>query len=93
MNATFAEPYPHYVAMPYQQAGVNEVNAAEMVKFCMLVPMGGASLDWSSRELASLAAYVESIQSAFQPVGAGNPCGTKNPCNPCSAKRNPCSGL
>ena len=81
MNATFAQPYPHYVAMPDQQAGVSEVNAAEMVQFCMLVPMGGEPLDWSSRELAALAAYVESIQPGFRAVGG------ENPCNPCSEKR------
>ena len=80
--------------MPAQQAGVQEVNAAEMVQFCMLVPMGGDSLDWRSKELAALAAYVESIQPGYSvgdvagaenpcnPCGNGNPCAPKNPCNP-----------
>ncbi len=94
MSATFAKPYPHYVAMPHQQSGVSEVNTAEMVQFCMLVPMGAEALDWSSKELAALTAYVESIQPGYKPVSAAttNPCGGKrNPCNPCAGKRNPCS--
>ncbi len=98
MNPTFAKPYPHRVAMPHQQGGVDQVNAAEMVQFCMLVPMMAEPLPWDSRELASLASYVESIQSGYRPVTGGsanpcNPCGTKNPCNPCGTKNpcNPCS--
>jgi hypothetical protein len=75
--------------MPLQQAGVDSVNAAEMVQFCMLVPMQAEPLAWNSSELASLTAYVESIQGGYKPVGGGsanpcNPCGMKNPCNPCS---------
>jgi cytochrome c len=87
MQATFADPYPHYVAMPAQQGGVDEVSAAEMVQFCMMVPMATDPLPWNSRELASLAAFVESIQSGYEPV-AGT---MSNPCNPCGAKPNPCN--
>ncbi len=86
MQSTFAKPYPHYVAMPAQQGGVDEVNAAEMVQFCMLVPMATDPLAWESTELAALAAYVEDIRPGYEPMGGGNPCnpcGTKNPCNPC----------
>jgi len=89
MNDTFDEPYPHYVAMPAQQGGVSEVSAAEMVNFCMIVPMQGEPLPWQSRELAALAAYVERIQAGFEP-GAGR-AAAANPCNPCSPKRNPCN--
>ena len=88
MNPTFAKPYPHQVAMPQQQAGLDQVNAAEMVQFCMLVPMAADPLPWGSNELASLSAYVESLQAGYKPVAGGganpcNPCGAKNPCNPC----------
>ena len=94
MNPTFAEPYPHYVAMPAQQGGVQEVSAAEMVNFCMIVPMASEPLPWTSQQLAALTAYVESIQPGFRPVsGAGanpcNPCGGSNPCgagNPCGGR-------
>lgn len=93
MNPTFAEPYPHYVAMPAQQGGAQEVSAAEMVNFCMIVPMAAEPLPWTSQQLAALTAYVESIQPGFQPVGDGG----ANPCNPCAGAnpcgtRNPCGG-
>ena len=93
MQATFAKPYPHYVAMAAQQGGVDEVNAAEMVQFCMLVPMATDPLPWDSVELASLAAWVEKIQPGYVPVGGAmtnpcNPCAGKNPCGP---RSNPCS--
>jgi len=99
MGATFAKPYPHRVPMVHQQAGVDQVNAAEMVNFCMIVPMGSDPLSWDSQELAALTAYVEHIQEGFEPPAAANacnpcsmnPCGG-NPCNPCSMKRNPCGG-
>jgi hypothetical protein len=95
MQSTFAKPYPHYVAMPAQQAGMKEVTAAEMVQFCMAVPMMADPLPWHSRELAALSTYVEGIRQDFDPKLAGaptpNPCGMKrNPCNPCAGKRNPC---
>ena len=77
MNPTFKQPYPHRVEMPYEQAGLGEVNAAEMVQFCMVVPMASEPLAWSSAELASLAAFVESLQDGYRPTGGGamNPCG------------------
>ncbi len=99
MNKTFAKSYPHRVEMAYLRAGVKSVNAAEMVNFCMVVPMKGDPLPWGSQELAALTAYVESIQPGYKPVkssGANpcNPCGGKNPCNPCGGKNpcNPCGG-
>jgi hypothetical protein len=70
MNDSFDAPYPHYVEMPAQQAGVRQVSAAEMVNFCMIVPMQDEPLPWESRELAALSAYVEKLQVGFQP-GAG----------------------
>jgi hypothetical protein len=78
MNATFQEPYPHYVAMPHQQAGVSEVEASEMVNFCMIVPMGAEPLAWDSEELAALTAYVEHIQAGYRPLESE----AANPCNP-----------
>ena len=87
MQPTFAKSYPHYVAMPNQQAGVKQVNAAEMVQFCLIVPMMDEPLDWNSKELAALSAYVEKIRPGYRPVAGVRP----NPCNPCSMKRNPCN--
>ena len=85
MKPSFAEPYPHEVAMPKQMAGLSRVNAAEMVQFCMIVPMAAEPLPWDSTELAALTAWVEGIQPGYRPVGGANPC------NPCSMKRNPCN--
>ncbi len=89
MNASFGAPYPHRVAMPHQAAGVEEVNAAEMVQFCMVTPMANEPLPWSSRQLAALTAYVEKLQEGFVAPAAGTGAGV-NPCNPCGA--NPCAG-
>lgn len=92
INATFAEPYPHRVAMPSQMAGVGKISADEMAQFCLLVPMASKTLPWDSRELAALAAYTVSLQKTFKPnpCAAANPC---NPCNPCAVKKacNPCN--
>ena len=87
MNASFGQAYPHRVAMPYQAAGVDEVNAAEMVQFCMVTPMANEPLGWGSEQLAALTAFVESLQTGFS-APAANPCGG-NPCNPCGG--NPCN--
>jgi hypothetical protein len=92
MNAGFAAPYPHPVAMAKDRAGFEQVTAAEMVQLCMVIPMGAEPLDWDSEELAALSAYVLELQKGFDPASAGgmNPCAT-NPCaaNPCAA--NPCA--
>ena len=101
LNPTFAEPYPHRVAMPAQMAGVQEVSAEEMVQFCMLVPMQSETFAWNSKELAALASYTVALQAGFNPCGAAanpcnpcagacNPCAAANPCNPCAAC-NPCA--
>jgi cytochrome c len=94
LNKTFLKPYPHNVAMPQQQAGLKQVNADEMVQFCMVVPMAGQPFGWASRELAALTAYTEKVQKDFVKAAAANPCLLKqvsgNPCNPCAAK-NPCN--
>lgn len=91
-QASFATPYPHEVAMVRQMSGVGEIQAAEMVQFCMLQPMQAEPLSWSSRELVALTAYVEHVQRDY----AANPCAAKgaagaNPCNPCAGKMNPCT--
>ena len=87
MQPSFAKPYPHPVEMPQQRSGVSEVNAAEMVNFCMLVPMQSKPLAWDSLELAALTAYVEAIRPGYKPMAGGG----ANPCNPCGAKSNPCN--
>jgi hypothetical protein len=90
LAATFAEPYPHQVAMPKQMAGVDQVHADEMVQFCMVVPMQAEPLPWHSRELAALTAYTVSLQQTFNPCeaaapGACGPCAPRG-CGPCAPK-------
>ena len=107
MNATFDEPYPHEVAMAKEKAGLEKVNAAEMVQLCMAIPMNARPLDYGSVELAALTAFVTELHAnargstalggadAMNPCAAGmNPCAA-NPCaagmNPCAAGMNPCA--
>jgi hypothetical protein len=78
---SFAKPYPHQVAMVKQMSGVDAVNAAEMVQFCMLQPMQAEPLPWSSPKLAALTRYVEHVQQGH----SANPCAMKH--NPCAGKR------
>ena len=105
MKPTFVEPYPHTVAMAKEKAGLETVNAAEMVQLCMAIPMNAKPLDYGSVELAALTAFVTELHanargaSALHGEGgmnpcAANPCGAgMNPCgaNPCAAKMNPCA--
>jgi hypothetical protein len=92
LNPSFAEPYPHRVAMPSQMAGVGKISADEMVQFCLLVPMQSKTLPWNSTQLAALTAYTHELQKGFKV----NPCAAKktcSPCNPCAARKacNPCN--
>jgi hypothetical protein len=91
LNATFAQAYPHPIAMPTQMAGVGPIHLDEMVQFCMLVPMQAKPLKWGSQELAALTAYSAELQKGFNPCKVSK--GACNPCNPCAAKKacNPCA--
>ena len=96
INATFSDPYPHYVKMAKDRAGLDQVSAAEMVQLCMAIPMQAEPLAWDGVDLTALAAYVESLQGGFDASMAANPCAANpcnpraaNPCNPCAA--NPCN--
>lgn len=62
---TFEKPYPHFVQMAKGKAGLDEVNAAEMVQLCMVVPMQTEPLPWESKELAALTAYVKDERQRF----------------------------
>jgi hypothetical protein len=91
INETFAEPYPHFVQMVELRSGVKQVNAAEMVNFCMMAAMSSEPLAWDSAELAALTAYVENIRPGYTRRTRGAP--ATNPCNPCGGNPcNPCGG-
>lgn len=88
-QAGFAEPYPHFVAMAKDQAGLKAVHLDEMIQACMLMPMAAKPLPWDSKELAALTAYTRDVvQKTFRPA---NPCSARS-ANPCAARpANPCA--
>lgn len=89
----FAKPYPHYVQMAKDVAGMDSITLEGMVQLCMIRPMQSTPFAWDSRQLAALTAYTSVLQKKFNPCAAMNPCAAKNPCaprNPCSM-RNPCA--
>ncbi|PIP81220.1 MAG: hypothetical protein COW84_01030 [Gammaproteobacteria bacterium CG22_combo_CG10-13_8_21_14_all_40_8] len=64
---TFKVAYPHKVAMSSSMAGLDKIDAEQMVQFCMLAPMKTEPLPWESKDLAALTAYVEDVaQPEFQ---------------------------
>ncbi|KAF0118953.1 MAG: di-heme cytochrome c peroxidase [Rhodospirillaceae bacterium] len=88
---TFAQPYPHQVAMANEQAGISSIALDEMIQLCMVVPMEAKPLKWDSKELAALTAHTGELQKQYRKQAAANPCAAK-PANPCAAKAaNPCA--
>lgn len=67
-QASFAQPYPHTVAMAKEQLGRKTVHLDEMIQACMVMPMEAKPLPWNSRELAALVAYVQIQQKTFKPA-------------------------
>lgn len=65
-QASFAQPYPHTVAMARDQLGRKSVHLDEMIQACMLLPMASQPLPWNSKELAALVSYVRIQQKAFR---------------------------
>lgn len=65
-SASFAQPYPHVVAMAKNQLGRQTVHLDEMIQACMLMPMAAQPLPWDSQELAALVAYVQLQQKTFK---------------------------
>ncbi len=65
-SVTFADVYPHEVAMAKEKAGASEIQLDEMIQFCMVVPMEAKPLPWNSRDLAALTAYTGELQKAFR---------------------------
>jgi len=63
---TFLKPYPHAVDMAAKRAGLDQVDADEMVQLCLVVTMDSKTLAWDSEDLAALTAYVLQQQRDFQ---------------------------
>lgn len=66
-QASFANPYPHTVAMAQEQMGRKTVYLDEMIQACMVMPMAAKPLPWNSKELAGLVAYLQIQQKSFKP--------------------------
>jgi cytochrome c len=64
---SFAKPYPHKVAMANDDLGIKSIHLDEMIQACMVMPMQAKPLQWNSKELANLTAYVAQIQKSFKP--------------------------
>lgn len=64
-NDTFKKPFPHFVQMGDDAAGLKAVTAENMVQLCMIAPMEASPLPWDSRELRSLTSYVELLRTEF----------------------------
>ena len=86
-NKTALQTYPHFVSMPN-----DVVTLDQMINFCMINPMKGDPLSYSSKEMTALSAYFQnvSLNDIEKTLGSmsTNPCAAKNACNPCAA--NPC---
>jgi len=63
---SFAQPYPHAVAMARDQLGRQTIHLDEMVQACMVMPMAAKPLPWNSKELADLTAYMAQLQKTFK---------------------------
>ena len=62
---SFQADYPHAVEMAKKKSKIEQVDAEQMVQFCMSAAMKNKDvLPWDSEELAALTAYTE---DAIQP--------------------------
>jgi cytochrome c len=79
---SFAQSYPHFVAMAKERAGLDQIHLDEMIQLCMVSSMAAEPLVWNSRALAALTTYTSKIQQDFKanPGAVKNPCAVQNPC-------------
>ncbi len=71
-KASFQDDYPHAVKMAKKKSKMAEVDAEQMVQFCMLAAMKNDDvLPWDSEELAALTAFtVDVIQKDYRAAKA-----------------------
>ncbi len=59
---SFQADYPHAVKMAKKKSKIEQVDAEQMVQFCMIAAMKNDDvLAWDSEELAALTAYTEDV--------------------------------
>jgi len=63
---TFAQPFPHKMAMAAQTYGVKQLHLDEAIQVCMIGPMASTPLPWTSAELANLVAFMEVEHKKFK---------------------------
>lgn len=73
---TFAQPYPHFVAMAKERSGLNQIHLDEMIQLCLVASMASEPIIWNSRMMAAMTTYTAKVQQNFR----ANPCAIKNPC-------------
>lgn len=64
-QASFAQPFPHKMAMASQTYGVKQLHLDEAIQVCMIGPMAARPLPWKSAELANLMAFMEAEHKKF----------------------------
>ena len=64
-QASFAQPFPHKMAMAEQTYGVKHLHLDEAIQVCMVGPMAAKPLPWKSSELANLVAFMEVEHKKF----------------------------
>lgn len=64
-QSSFAQPFPHKMAMAAQTYGVKQLHLDEAIQVCMVGPMAAKPLPWKSAELANLVAFMEAEHKKF----------------------------
>ena len=63
---SFAQPFPHKMAMAAETYGTRQLHLDEVIQFCMVGPMAAKPLEWRSAELANLAAFMSEEHKKFR---------------------------
>jgi hypothetical protein len=64
-QSSFAQPFPHTMAMAARSYGVKQIHLDEAIQVCMVGPMAAKPLPWKSSELANLVAFMEVEHKKF----------------------------
>jgi cytochrome c peroxidase len=62
---SFAQPFPHKMAMAATSYGVKQLHLDEAIQVCMIGPMAAKPLPWKSAELANLVAFMKMEHKKF----------------------------
>lgn len=65
-QSSFAQAFPHKMAMASQTYGVKQVHLDEAIQVCMVGPMAAKPLAWKSAELQNLVAFMAEEHRKFK---------------------------